>query len=128
MEHEKSGKIGIAALKAGMNRKTAAKYIGAGSGPSEEIVARDWRTRVNPFAEHWAEVESHLREAPELEGQALFEWLCEQYPGLLSARTGAHVSATSAALAGFIWPGEGGLFCARPSTRGAVVDRLHLHE
>ena len=69
MEHEKSGKIGIAALKAGMNRKTAAKYIGAGSGPSEEIVARDWRTRVNPFAEHWAEVESHLREAPELEGQ-----------------------------------------------------------
>ena len=82
MEHEKSGEIGIAALKAGMNRKTAAKYIGAGTGPSEEIVARDWRTRINPFAEHWEEVERHLREAPELEGQALFEWLCEQYPGI----------------------------------------------
>lgn len=81
MEYEKSGKIGMAALKAGMTRKTAAKYIGAGAGAAEERVGRDWRTRVNPFAEHWEEVEGHLRAAPELEGQALFDWLCAQHPG-----------------------------------------------
>lgn len=85
MEHEKSGRIGIAAMKAGMTRKTAAKHIQAGSGAMEEPAARAWRTRSNPFAAHWEEVERRLREAPELEGHALFEWLREQYPGIYQA-------------------------------------------
>ena len=79
MEYEKSGKIQMAALKAGMNRDTAAGYIGSGQLPSERVVARDWRTRRDPFEAHWAEAEAMLREAPELEAKALFEWLGEQH-------------------------------------------------
>jgi hypothetical protein len=81
MEYQKSGKIQMAALKAGMNRDTAADYIGSGQLPSERIVARDWRTRQDPFEAHWAEAEAMLREAPELEAKALFEWLSEQHGG-----------------------------------------------
>src|SRR3972149_2115162 len=75
MEYQQSGKIQMAALKAGMNRDTASDYIGSGQLPSEQVVARDWRTRQDPFEAHWAEAEAMLREAPELEAKALFEWL-----------------------------------------------------
>jgi transposase len=39
---------------------------------------RDWRTREDPFKADWPLVVAMLRDAPELEGKALFEWLCEQ--------------------------------------------------
>ena len=81
MEYQKSGKIQMAALKAGMNRDTAAAYIASGQLPSERVVERDWRTRSDPFAAHWAQAEAMLREAPELEAKALFEWLSEQHGG-----------------------------------------------
>lgn len=81
MEHQKTGRIQMAALKAGMNRDTAASYIASGKLPSEQEVARDWRTRPDPFEAHWAEVEAMLRDAPELEGRALFDWLSERYAG-----------------------------------------------
>jgi transposase InsO family protein len=45
-------------------------------------VERCWRTRPDPFAGHWAEVEAKLKEAPTLEGKAFFTWLCERYPGV----------------------------------------------
>ena len=80
MEYQKSGRMQMSALKAGMNRDTAAKYVASGQVPSERVVARDWRTRPDPFAAHWGQVEAMLREAPELEAKALFEWLSEQ-PG-----------------------------------------------
>ena len=81
MAYQQSGKIQMAALKAGMNRDTASDYIGSGQLPSEQVVARDWRTRQDPFEAHWAEAEAMLREAPELEAKALFEWLGEQHGG-----------------------------------------------
>ena len=64
MEYQKSGKIQMAAIKAGMNRDTAAGYIGNGQLPSERVVTRDWRTRQDPFDAHWAEAEAMLRAAP----------------------------------------------------------------
>ncbi len=73
MEYQKTGSMEVSALKAGMTRKTAAKYLREGRLPSERIEERDWRTRANPFTEHWAEAESMLREAPDLEAKALFE-------------------------------------------------------
>lgn len=79
MEYQKSGKIQMAALKAGMNRDTAAAYIASGQLPSDRVVERDWRTRPDPFEGHWAEAEAMLREAPELEAKALFEWLSERH-------------------------------------------------
>jgi len=79
-EMTKHGKVGLAAMKAGMDRKTARKYVAAGKLPSEMTVPRDWRTREDPFAEHWPEVEALVRETPALEAKTLFEVLSARYP------------------------------------------------
>ena len=79
-EKQMTGKVGMAALRSGMDRKTARKYLDSGQPPSTPP-GRDWRTREDPFAAHWAETEAMLQEAPELEAKALFEWLCEKHPG-----------------------------------------------
>ena len=79
-EMTKHGKVGLAAMKAGMDRKTARKYVTAGKLPSEMTAARDWRTREDPFAEHWPEVEALVRETPALEAKTLFELLTTKYP------------------------------------------------
>ena len=42
---------------------------------------RNWRTRQDPFEEHWPEVETKLRDTPELEAKTLFELLQQQHPG-----------------------------------------------
>ena len=73
--------IGVAALRAGVDRKTARKYRDVGKFPSELKQPRSWRTRPDPFARDWPQLESMLGDAPELESKALFEWLCEQHPG-----------------------------------------------
>lgn len=72
-EFSRHGMIEGAARKAEMSRKTAAKYLRLGKLPSELKKPRHWRTRKDPFAEDWEEVATRLREAPELEGKALFE-------------------------------------------------------
>lgn len=79
-EMSKHGRIGDAAMKADMHRETARKYIAAGKLPSEMVQRRDWRTRPDPFEEHWIEIEVRLRETPELEAKTLFELLQEEYP------------------------------------------------
>jgi hypothetical protein len=70
-EMSKHGQIGQAAMKADMDRKTARKYVEAGMLPSEMARPRDWRTRPDPFEEHWPELEmiplrGYLRPTPEL--------------------------------------------------------------
>ena len=80
-EMSKHGELGRAAMKAGMDRKTARKYVAVGRLPSEMEAVRDWRTREDPFTEHWPEVEQRLRETPELEAKTLFELLRDKYPG-----------------------------------------------
>ena len=79
-EYQKMGKLEKAALRAGLDRKTARKYLGSGQLPSQDATVHDWRTRPDPFAAHWSEVEVLLQDAPELEAKALFDWLCEQHP------------------------------------------------
>jgi hypothetical protein len=80
-EMTKHGQIGNAARKAGMDRKTARKYLTEGTLPSERATARAWRTREDPFVQHWPEVEALLRETPALEAKTLFELLADKYPG-----------------------------------------------
>ena len=80
-EHGKSGKIEASALKANMSRNTASKYIRAGKLPSELNKPHTWRTRSDPFSEHWSEVEQRLKDAPEFEAKTLFEDLLARYPG-----------------------------------------------
>jgi hypothetical protein len=79
-EMTKHGKVGVASMRAGMDRKTGAKYIAAGTLPSTMRVPRDWRTREDPFAEDRDEIEGLLRESPTLEARTIFELLCERHP------------------------------------------------
>lgn len=80
-EMTKHGHVGVAALRAGMDRKTARKYRRNGKLPSESVQPRDWRTREDPFLEQWPEVESMLTAAPALEAKTVFDVLAEKYPG-----------------------------------------------
>lgn len=80
-EMTKHGRIGEASMKAGMDRKTAGKYVRAGKFPSEMTTARDWRTREDPFVEDWTEVVALLEATPELEAKTLFDLLAERHPG-----------------------------------------------
>ena len=79
-EIRKTGKIGDSALRSGMSRNTAAKYVKIGKLPSELTEPRAWRTRVDPFDSDWEEIVERLRAAPELEAKALFETLLEKSP------------------------------------------------
>jgi len=73
--------IGQAAMKAGMHRNTAAKYLENGALPSEAPQGRAWRTRDDPFKADWPRMERMLQDAPELEAKALFGHLMELRPG-----------------------------------------------
>ena len=74
-----------AAAKANLrSRRTVRKYERLGKLPSELKRPREYRTRRDPFEEHWPEAEAILRDLPEVEAKTLFEWLCEQHPGQLS--------------------------------------------
>ncbi len=46
-EIRKTGKIGDSALRSGMSRNTAAKYVKIGKLPSELTEPRTWRTSMN---------------------------------------------------------------------------------
>ena len=71
-----------AAVKANIkSRKTVARYERLDKLPSELKEPRQYRTRADPFAEDWEQVEQMLSEAPELEAKTLFAWLSEQSPG-----------------------------------------------
>ena len=70
-----------AAAKLGMDRKTARKYLRMSRLPSEMRVPHNWRTRPDPFAEVWREVQAQLQINVGLEGRTLFDWLQRQYPG-----------------------------------------------
>lgn len=84
-EYQKTGKLSQSALRADLDPKTARKYIKSGKMPSGMKTEHSWRTRKDPFEEHWLEVKQMLDAAPELNAKTLFEWLCEKYPGVYEA-------------------------------------------
>jgi hypothetical protein len=80
-EMAKHGKVGLAAMRAGLDRKTARKYVAAGKLPSELAAPRTRRTRPDPFEDDWKALAARLDEEPGLEAKTLFELLCEEHPG-----------------------------------------------
>jgi hypothetical protein len=80
-ELSKSKSKGVAALKAGMDPRTARKYRLSGKLPSASQPVHDWRTRPDPFAEDWPEVVALLELTPALKPYVLFEYLQAQHPG-----------------------------------------------
>lgn len=73
--------FGIAAMKAGMDEKTARKYRKLGKLPGELKKHHTWRTRKDPFEDVWHEVKSMLEINPGLEAKTLFEDLQRRNPG-----------------------------------------------
>ena len=72
-QYAKSGVRGTAAMKAGMHRETATKYLAAGEGPQPE--KKRGRRRPDPLTTIWPGAERLLLDAPEVEAKALFEHL-----------------------------------------------------
>ena len=70
-----------AALKTGMDIKTARKYSKAKKLPSTMKTPHVWRTRQDVFAEVWEEVRQKLEFMPGLEAKTLFDDLQRRYPG-----------------------------------------------
>lgn len=81
-EIDKHGNLEHAALKAGIDRKTARMYRDRGDLPSQSALGeRGWRTRADPFEEVWPEMRGKLEAAPSLDAKTLFDELLERRPG-----------------------------------------------
>ncbi len=70
----------IAAAKAGMDVKTARKYLRMRRLPSETRVERHWKTDQDGFASVWPEIAERLSTNPGLEAKTIFAALQRQYP------------------------------------------------
>jgi hypothetical protein len=71
----------LAAAKAGMDVKTARKYLANSRPPSEQKAEREWRTRPDPFEQVWEELRQKIDANPGLEAKTLFEALQRECPG-----------------------------------------------
>ncbi len=80
-EHQETGNVTDSAMKAGMSRPTAMKYLKAAQPPNELQAKHTWRTREDPLWGIWPAAEVMLEEAPDLAAKELFEYLCERSPG-----------------------------------------------
>lgn len=85
-EFQSSGVADHAAMKAGMHRETARRYLTARAGPAALKTPHTWRTRNDPLTEIWPEAERWLVDSPEVESKALFEHLLLTHPGKLDGR------------------------------------------
>ncbi len=72
--------FGIAAMKAGMDEKTARKYREIGELPSELKQEHGWRTRKDPFEDVWDGIKDMLSINPGLEAKTIFEDLQRKQP------------------------------------------------
>jgi hypothetical protein len=73
--------LATAAAKAGMDEKTARKYLHSQQLPSQMQPEHNWRTRKDPFEGVWEEVQAWLEVNAGLEAKTLFEDLQRRYPG-----------------------------------------------
>jgi hypothetical protein len=71
----------IAASKAGMDEKTARKYLKNGKLPSQCKKEHNWRTREDPFEQEWEEMREKLEVNPGLEAKTIFDALQREKPG-----------------------------------------------
>lgn len=80
-EFSKTAKVEVSGLRAGMDRKTARKYLELEKHPSELRQARPYRTRPDPFESEWGSIQAQIAAAPDLEAKTIFEDLQERKPG-----------------------------------------------
>jgi len=80
MKYRKTLSLEVAAAKAGMSENTARRYSKMG-GKCLPKPDRDYRTRNDPFAVVWEQLDDMLKADAGLEAKTLLEWLQEAYPG-----------------------------------------------
>lgn len=78
------GTLTAAACKAGMDEKTARKYLRLDKLPGEVETVHHWRTREDPFEEVWEGIKGLFEINPGLEAKTVFEDLQRRYPGRFS--------------------------------------------
>lgn len=71
----------MCAMKAGVSRNTARKYLNQADPCKQEKQPHDWRTREDPVEAIWGKAKAMLEIAPELEAKSLMEHLGEQVDG-----------------------------------------------
>ncbi len=80
--YQSSGRLGVAAARAGMSEPTARKFLRSQTLPSEHRLAeRGWRTHADAFEEVWPAVEELLKQNPGLQALTIFEHLQRTDPG-----------------------------------------------
>lgn len=93
-EFSKNGFIEKAALKASISSRTASRLVKKLKHAEEEGTnclrphaskPRTHKTRQDPFAKHWKDIESRLTEHPTLEAKTLLALLIEENPDLYRA-------------------------------------------
>ena len=82
-----SNSLAASARMTGMDEKTARSYRDDDRLPSGRKKTRDYRTRVDPFADVWPEVQKRLEGEPRLQAKTLLEWLQDRYPGQFTDST-----------------------------------------
>ena len=77
--HQGESVAGIA-RRLNMSEKTIRKYRDADKLPSQiERPERTYRTREDPLAEYWSEIEDLLERDPRLKPYAILDWLKQKY-------------------------------------------------
>lgn len=71
----------VAALRSGMDPKTARKYRRLDRLPSEVRMPHSWRTHTDSFVDVWSSVVERLALNPGLEALTLFRQLQREHPG-----------------------------------------------
>lgn len=71
----------MSAMKAGVSRNTARKYLRQADPSKQENQPHDWRTRKDPLEAIWSAARGMLETAPELQAKALLEHLSERMEG-----------------------------------------------
>lgn len=74
-------KFEMAAMKAGMDEKTARKYCRNGMLPSDLKQEHSWQTHNDAFEDAWDGIKSMIEINPGLEAKTLFEDLQRRFPG-----------------------------------------------
>ena len=76
----------MSAMKAGMSRNTARKYLRQSTPLEQRQQPHTWRTREDPLEAVWPRALEMLRAAPELEAGALFTHLLAAHPDRVSEK------------------------------------------
>src|SRR5260370_21875751 len=100
-----------AAIRTGMDPKTARTYRRLGRLPSEvKRMDREWLTRPDAFADVWPQLEEQLRLHPRLEAKTLLADLRRRFPGRFSDRQLRTLQRRAKQGPAEPEPGQGGVF------------------